>query len=152
MTPQPKPGAIIEKPYQFLVEYREYAATTGMRRFFVGLKGPANKDLLASANSGGGNAGNSYSVFLNNGAAYKYAGEIFLHDQAFEVLKTKHFGVNDILAYLRDGADSGVLVTYEYDGKQFLSKTTVKIKADEFDQRLKMSKVEILATAPGVVW
>lgn len=81
----------------------------------------AMKDLLfVAATQECGNAGCNFYVFKKtNEASYGYLTNIFLHDGAFQFLKTVHHGMNDILFYHHMSAFEGDLDRYEFDGKDY---------------------------------
>jgi hypothetical protein len=71
-----------------------------------------------------GNAGCNYYVFIKTGGnSYIHKGSIFLNAMGFEILKTSHRGINDILAYIRSNVNEGALVRYEHDGRTYIVKT-----------------------------
>ena len=51
----------------------------------------------------------------------------------FEILKTSHNGINDILAYIKSNVAEGSLVRYEHDGKTYIVKMQVKSQKEAFE-------------------
>lgn len=109
--------------------------------FEIDLDGNNHKDLFITESRG--NAGAPYKVFLTNGKDYVLAGEVFVHPLALQLIKNKRSSVNSILAYVRDGADAGNLVTYDYSGKEFLKVKSERILSSEFDKRITPAKTNV---------
>ena len=109
-------------------------AISKIESFEIDLDGNNLKDLFITESRG--NAGAPYKVFLNKGKDYVLAGEVFLHPLALQLIKNTSSSVNSILAYVRDGADAGNLVKYDYSGKEFLKVKSERILSSEFNQRI----------------
>lgn len=90
-----------------------------------------------------GNAGAPYKVFLNKGKHYVFVGEVFVHPLALQLIKNKRSSVHSILAYVRDGADAGNLVTYDYSGKEFLKVKSERILSSVFDKKITPAKTKV---------
>lgn len=67
-----------------------------------------------------GNAGCTYFCFIKlSEDQYRYIGTVFLHRLGFEVLKTKHNGMSDLLSYSRRNAAEGSLLRHEFNGSEY---------------------------------
>lgn len=91
--------------------------------FEIDLNSDGENDKLIGVTCG--NAGCCYYVFVRTDSkSYSYKGTVHLHSNGFEILRTSHNGMNDLLAYWRLGADGGYIVRYEHDGSIY--KETVR--------------------------
>lgn len=98
----------------------------------IDLNGDGIQDrMIASTDCG--NAGCTYYCFLADRAEYRFIGSLFLHRLGFEVMKTKHNGVMDILAYARGSAFDGALIRYEFNGTQYVIASTVEGNSGLFE-------------------
>ena len=81
-----------------------------------------------------GTGGCEYHCFLrHSGENYAYIGNLLLNKDGFEILKTKHNGINDILAYWHLSGSEGELIRFEYDGHNFKRKSTIKGSSELFN-------------------
>jgi hypothetical protein len=117
-------------------------AISKIESFEIDIDGNNHKDLFVTDSRG--NAGAPYKVFLNKGKDYELIGEVFVHPLALQLIKNKKSSVHSLLAYVRDGADAGILVTYDYSGKEYLKVKSERILSSEFDKRITPAKTHVL--------
>ena len=100
--------------------------------FEVDLNDDGKLEKLIGVTCGQGGCG--YYCFKNLGKQkYKFIGTIWLHRMAFEVLKTKHNGFNDILSYWHSNVAEGILTRDEFDGKEYRTKVSINIESKFFN-------------------
>lgn len=88
--------------------------------------------LIASTDCG--NAGCTYFCFVRLGDnEYRFVGQIFLHRLGFEVLKTEHNGLSDILSYSRVNAAEGSLLRHAFNGAEYEIASSVTGSSGLFD-------------------
>jgi hypothetical protein len=138
-------------PYSYVVNHAEFAKQKGTSRFYLDLTNDGILDLFAGE-QWSGNSGGPYYVFLRSKEGYRPAGEIFLHPEAIEVLKTSHFGIQDIQVYHHLSADHGDLQTYEYDGNGFKLSGKKRVNSAGLEKVLHPAKLQVLESSPGESW
>lgn len=114
---------------------------TEIEYFEIDLDKNKTKDLFLIDGSQG-MAGAPFKVFINTGTTYDPAGEVFIHSSALELIKNKNSSVSLLLTYIREGADSGKLVTYELTGKEYKKIKSEKIPSSEYGKRLSPEKIK----------
>lgn len=81
-----------------------------------------------------GTGGCVYYCFLRNLTnSYNFIGTLSIHRLGFEILKTKHFGLNDILSYWHMNAGEGVLSRIEYNGNEYKLKYHTTVSSELFN-------------------
>lgn len=141
----------VVNPYEYTINDDGFVPNKGINRFTADLTAPGSQDLFVGTGDGG-NAGETFLVFLKADKGYRKAGKVFLHTQAFQILESKHNDVHDLLAYHRSGNSRGNLVQFEFDGKEFVKKSETKIKSRDLNKHLKPTKVNIIHSKAGEVW
>jgi hypothetical protein len=90
-----------------------------------------------------GNGGCQYNCFMSLGEErFKFIGSLLINRGGFEVLKTKHEGVHDILSYWHTSAESGSLTRYEFDGKEYGVKKRIDNVNSIFFELLRPTKAQ----------
>jgi hypothetical protein len=90
-----------------------------------------------------GNGGCQYNCFMNLGEErFKFIGSLFINRRGFEVLRTKHGGVHDILGYWHTSAESGSLTRYEFDGEKYGVKKRIDNVSPSFFELLRPTKAQ----------
>jgi hypothetical protein len=100
----------------------EYIRTQTRETEFVSIQRDLNddgvKDLLVGLKCSPGKAC-LYYCFIKAKKKYITAGTVYFDRSCAEILKTKHNGLCDILAYMAKDDETGNLVRYEFNGSKY---------------------------------
>ena len=112
---------------------RQIVGTSISHELSADLNDDDTDDRLIAAGSCG-NAGCTYFCFVKlSQDQYRYIGTVFLHRLGFEVLKTKHNGMSDLLSYSRLNASEGSLLRHEFNGSEYEVTTTASGSSELFN-------------------
>ncbi|MGZ3792190.1 MAG: hypothetical protein ACXVCP_07570 [Bdellovibrio sp.] len=130
-----KDPKIINNPYQVVWDEME-GDVAGLTRFYLDINDDGIPDLFVTGTSLIGNAGAPFHVFLAEEKKFKDLGEVFLDQNAFQLLKTKHHKVHDIKVCSHLSASECVLRTYVFDGTKYNEKTNRTISGIKFKEEI----------------
>lgn len=112
------------------------AAPETLTELRLDLDGDGAVELLVGSTIARGNAGGTHYVFRDLAGVYRYLGSLFLHPQAFVVLRGAGDGRPAMRRYRRLSADEGLLDVIEYDGAAFVVIRSERVHGGEDRQRL----------------
>jgi hypothetical protein len=139
----PKIGDVTDSPQKYVLAHAEFPED-GLTQFDCGACSTMKDSLFIAATRECGNAGCSFYIFKKEkGLSYIYLTTIFLSSGGFQFLKTSHHGYPDILTYHHMSAAEGTLSTFEFNGKEYLSKDQGRtIKSSESGSYVKAEPVK----------
>jgi hypothetical protein len=141
-SPLPKFGEKTGNARQYVLSHSDFPEG-GITQFDCSKCSAMTNLIFVAPTKECGNAGCGFFIFKEQNKSYEFVTIHFLHPGAFQFLKSKHLGMNDLLFYNHMSAMEGTLTTFEFDGKNYqqVGKSEA-IKSADLDRRLKPEPVK----------